>query len=220
MASNHEPTMSTTSFIHRYEPPARPGLPTLLLLHGTGGDENDLVPLGRELLPEAGILSPRGKVLEQGMPRFFRRLAEGVFDLEDLKLRTEELAQFLAEAAGTYRFDQRKLIAVGFSNGANIAASLLLSHADALGGAVLFRAMVPFEPKSPPKHDGTPVLISNGRLDPLVSQPETERLAELLRKAGTFVTLEWQPAGHNLTQNDVARAKSWLTRFSQPTAKS
>jgi predicted esterase len=185
----------------------------LLLLHGTGGDENDLVPLAAELLPGAGVLSPRGKVLEQGMPRFFRRLAEGVFDLEDLKLRTGELASFIEEAAKQYGFEKKKLIAVGFSNGANIAASLLLSRADALGGAVLFRAMVPFVPPSPltPPHDGTPVLLSNGRIDPLVSATETERLATLLRDAGAAVKVEIQPAGHNLTANDIAVARAWLS---------
>jgi predicted esterase len=183
----------------------------LLLLHGTGGDENDLVPLAAELLPGAGVLSPRGKVLEQGMPRFFRRLAEGVFDLEDLKLRTGELASFIEEAAKQYGFEKKKLIAVGFSNGANIAASLLLSRADALGGAVLFRAMVPFVPATPVAHDGTPVLLSNGRLDPLVSATETERLATLLRDAGAAVKVEIQPAGHNLTANDIAVARAWLS---------
>jgi predicted esterase len=208
--------VATSSFIHRYEAPAKPGAPTLLLLHGTGGDENDLVPLAAELLPGAGVLSPRGKVLEHGMPRFFRRLAEGVFDLEDLKLRTEELAGFIADAAKEYGFDQRKLIAVGFSNGANIAASLLLSRPESLGGAVLFRAMVPFEPETPASPaagpaGGTPVLLSNGRLDPLVSPSETERLATLLRAAGASVKVELQPAGHNLTGNDITVARAWLS---------
>ena len=151
------------SFIHRYEPPARADAPTLLLLHGTGGDENDLLPLGKNLMPDAGMLSPRGKVLEQGMPRFFRRLAEGVFDVEDLKRRTSELADFIAEAAEHYTFDARRVIAVGFSNGANIAASLLLSRPSVLSAAVLFRAMVPFVPEAPPASPGgASVLLSNG----------------------------------------------------------
>jgi predicted esterase len=200
----------TLSFIHRYEPPARPGLPTLLLLHGTGGDENDLLPLGRNLMPDAGMLSPRGKILEQGMPRFFRRLAEGVFDVEDLKRRTAELADFIAEAADHYGFDARRVVAVGFSNGANIAASLLLSRPGVLAAAVLFRAMVPFVPDAPPPPSGASVLLSNGSADPLVPAAETERLASLLRAAGADVTVEMQPAGHHLTQRDVTRARDWL----------
>ena len=178
------------SFIHRYEPPARADAPTLLLLHGTGGDENDLLPLGKNLMPDAGMLSPRGKVLEQGMPRFFRRLAEGVFDVEDLKRRTSELADFIAEAAEHYTFDARRVIAVGFSNGANIAASLLLSRPSVLAAAVLFRAMVPFVPEAPPAAGGVSVLLSNGASDPLVSAAETERLAGLLRAAGADVTVD------------------------------
>jgi predicted esterase len=200
----------TLSFIHRYEPPARPGLPTLLLLHGTGGDENDLLPLGRNLMPDAGMLSPRGKILEQGMPRFFRRLAEGVFDVEDLKRRAAELADFIAEAADHYGFDARRVVAVGFSNGANIAASLLLSRPGVLAAAVLFRAMVPFVPDAPPPPSGASVLLSNGSADPLVPAAETERLASLLRAAGADVTVEMQPAGHHLTQRDVTRARDWL----------
>jgi predicted esterase len=200
----------TLSFIHRYEPPTRPGVPTLLLLHGTGGDENDLLPLGRNLLPDAGMLSPRGKVLEQGMPRFFRRLAEGVFDIEDLKRRTTELADFIAEAADHYGFDARRVVAIGFSNGANIAASLLVSRPGVLAGAVLFRAMVPFIPDAPPPSSGASVLLSNGSADPLIPATETERLASLLRTTGADVTVEIQPAGHQLTQRDVTRAREWL----------
>jgi predicted esterase len=198
------------SFIHRYEPAGRPDLPTLLLLHGTGGDENDLVPLARDLMPGAGMLSPRGKVLEQGMPRFFRRVAEGVFDVEDLKRRTVELAEFVAEAAAHYGFDSRHVIAVGFSNGANIAGSLLLSRPEVLAAAVLFRAMVPFIPETPPRPRDTPILISNGVSDPLIPPAETERLAGLLRAGGASVTVEMQPAGHHLTSRDVSQARVWL----------
>jgi predicted esterase len=198
------------SFIHRYEPPARPDLPTLLLLHGTGGDENDLVPLGRDLMPGAGVLSPRGKVLEQGMPRFFRRVAEGVFDVEDLKRRAAELAEFVVGAAAHYEFDGRHVIAVGFSNGANIAGSLLLSRPEVLEAAVLFRAMVPFVPEMLPRLQDTPVLISNGVSDPLIPPAETERLAGLLRAGGASVTVEMQPAGHHLTSREVSQARGWL----------
>lgn len=204
-------------FVHVFEAPATATAPVLLLLHGTGGDERDLLPLAAGLRAGAGVLSPRGKVLERGMPRFFRRLAEGVFDLEDLRARTHELAAFLGRASEHYGFDGRRLVAVGFSNGANIAASLLLLEPVALAGAVLFRAMVPLVPDPMPVVHGTPVLLSNGRMDPLVPQAETERLAALLRAAGADVTLAWQEAGHQITTDDVAEASAWIsTRFPAP----
>jgi predicted esterase len=199
-------------FIHVFRPPAHPGGPILLLLHGTGGNEEDLVPIAEMLLPEAGILSPRGKVLERGMPRFFRRLAEGVFDIDDLKLRTAELADFIVETAALREFSARDVIAVGFSNGANIAGALLLLRPEVLGGAVLFRAMVPLTPETLPNIPGTPVLLSNGRLDPLVTAEETEKLVSLLRSAGAKITLSWQNSGHELTQRDVVTAKEWLAQ--------
>jgi len=199
-------------FIHVFRPPAHPGGPILLLLHGTGGNEEDLVPIAQMLLPEAGILSPRGKILERGMPRFFRRLAEGVFDIDDLKLRTAELADFIVETAALRGFAARDVIAVGFSNGANIAGALLLLRPEVLGGAVLFRAMVPLTPETLPDIPGTPVLLSNGRLDPLVTAEETEKLVSLLRSAGADITLSWQNSGHELTQRDVVTAKEWLAQ--------
>ena len=202
----------TPDFIHVFQPPAEAGGPIVLLLHGTGGNEHDLVPLAGTLLPGAGVLSPRGKVLERGMPRFFRRLAEGVFDIEDLKLRTAELADFITATAAERGFSTRDVIAVGFSNGANIAGALLLVRPDVLGAAVLFRAMVPLIPEKQPKIPSTPVLISNGKMDPLVSAEETERLAALLRFAGADVTLSWQTSGHDLTERDVITAREWLAR--------
>ena len=202
--------MSNLGYIHVYQPPAIADAPVLLLLHGTGGNEHDLVPLRDELMPGAGVLSPRGQVLERGMPRFFRRLAEGVFDIDDLKQRTHDLAVFLTRAAGEYGFRHDRVMAAGFSNGANIAASLLLLEPGALGGAILFRAMVPLVPDPIPAIPGTPVLLSNGQRDPLVSPAETERLDALLRTAGADVTLAWQPAGHELTSADVAQAREWL----------
>jgi predicted esterase len=197
-------------FVHRAEPPAHPGAPTLLLLHGTGGNEEDLLPLARMLSPSAGVLSPRGQVLEHGMPRFFRRVAEGVFDLDDLRKRTFELADFITAAAAHYGFDPQRVIAVGFSNGANIAASLLLLRPGVLAGAVLLRAMVPLVPDPLPRIPQTPVLLSNGRHDPLVAPEETERLAALLEKAGANVTVAWQAAGHEATRADVIAAREWL----------
>ncbi len=184
---------------------------TLLLLHGTGGNENDLIQVGQMLSPSASLLSPRGKVLENGMPRFFKRLAEGVFDLEDLKFRTRELADFVKEASSIYSFDLNKTIAVGFSNGANIAASLLLTYPGTLMGAILFRAMVPFIPNSPLDLSDKKVLISAGVFDPLVSERQTQSLFDILDKSRANVTLKWQQSGHNLTESDILYAKEWLS---------
>jgi predicted esterase len=198
------------SFTHHYQPPSAFGAPTLLMLHGTGGHEHDLVPLGAELVPGAGILSPRGKILERGMPRFFRRLSEGVFDLDDLRQRTIELADFIKEAGEHYKFDRARVVAVGFSNGANIAGALLLLKPGILARAVLFRAMVPIVPDPVSIIPGTPVLVSNGRVDPLVPVAETDRLAALLRSAGAEVTVHWQQAGHQLVHDDITQAHEWL----------
>ena len=202
--------MAALSFVHRYQAGSTPESPVLLLLHGTGGNEQDLLPLAPELMAGAGVLSPRGKVLENGMPRFFRRLSEGVFDLEDLRFRTAELAGFIGEAAAQYGFDASRIVAVGFSNGANIAGSLVLLQPRVLQGAVLFRAMVPIVPDPLPALPRTHVLVSNGRADPLVSEAETGRLVGLLKDAGAEVTLAWQDAGHHLVQEDLARAREWL----------
>jgi predicted esterase len=202
--------VAALSFVHYYSAGTAADAPTLLLLHGTGGNEQDLVPLAGELMPGAAVLSPKGKVLEHGMPRFFRRLSEGVFDLDDLRFRTKELADFVADAARHYGFDSRRVAAVGFSNGANIAGSLVLLRPGALERALLFRAMVPLVPEPMPSLPGTRVLVSNGRQDPLVSETETERLVGLLRDAGADVTLAWQQAGHHLVQEDLSRAREWL----------
>src|SRR2546421_4386693 len=172
---------------------------TLLLLHGTGGNERDLLPIGRELDPSASLLSPRGKVLENGMPRFFRRLSEGVFDLEDLKKRTHELADFVIAAAEHYKIDIKNLIAVGYSNGANIAASMLLLRPETLAATILFRAMVPLIPESQPELSSVRVWIGAGSIDPIVPASETKQLAELLRSAGADVTIRFFRGGHGLT---------------------
>jgi phospholipase/carboxylesterase len=195
-------------FVHRFFPGEN--RMTLLLLHGTGGDENDLVPLGRELSPNAAILSPRGKVSEFGAARFFRRLAEGVFDHEDLVFRTHELADFIEAAAEEYGFDLSRLVAVGYSNGANVAASLMLLHPGLLRAAILFRAMVPFEPEETPDLSGMPVFLAAGRRDHMIPPENTERLAEILREAGADLDLRWRNTGHPLTYEEVAEAKDWL----------
>jgi len=199
------------AFIHRFVPaPLGPDADTLLLLHGTGGDENDLLPLGRLLTPDANLLSPRGKVSENGMPRFFRRLAEGVFDVPDLVARTHELDDFVESAANVYGFDASRVVAVGFSNGANIAASLLLLRPGVLKAAVLFHAMVPLVPETRPDLTGTRVFLGAGRQDPIAPPDETERLAALLREAGADVTLDWQPGSHGLTREEAQAAAEWL----------
>ena len=210
--------MSDLSFVHVFEPAADPAAPTLLLLHGTGGSEQDLLPLGRSLSPGSALLSPRGNVLERGMPRFFRRLAEGVFDLPDLRQQTHDLARFLEAAAGRYRFDQGRVVAVGFSNGANMAASLLLLEPGTLEGAVLFRAMVPIVPDPLPSLPGTPVLLSAGRSDPIVDPAGSTQLAALLEGCGARVTLEWQEGGHNLMAADVRVAAAFLGSLFQPSS--
>lgn len=200
-------------FVHRYVPGAGPAARiTLLLLHGTGGNEHDLLELGGVLLPGANRLSPRGRVLERGVPRFFRRIAEGVFDLEDLSVRTDELAEFLKQAAAEYQFDPGGIVAVGYSNGANIAGSVLLKHPAALAGGVLLRPMVPFEPNELPALSGKRVFIAAGEMDSMVPRAGTERLAELLRASGADVTVEWQAAGHDLTAPEIDRAREWLGR--------
>jgi predicted esterase/catechol 2,3-dioxygenase-like lactoylglutathione lyase family enzyme len=203
-------------FVHRYVPPSTEGElaggTTLLLLHGTGGDEEDLLPLGRALLPGAGLLSPRGKVLERGAPRFFRRLAEGVFDQEDLARRTDELGDFVVAAAQAYQLERDGIVAVGFSNGANIAASLLLRRPGVLRAAVLLSPMVPFEPESRPELSGTSVFIGAGRRDTITPAAQAERLAELLRAAGADVTLHWEPGGHTVTEPEVEAARAWLAQ--------
>ncbi len=195
-------------FIHEFVPGASNR--TLLLLHGTGGNERDLISLGRELDSSASLLSPRGKVLENGMPRFFRRLAEGVFDLEDLKKRTHELADFVIAAAKHYKIDVKNMVAVGYSNGANIAASTLLLRPEIFPAAVLFRAMVPLVPETQPDLSSVRVWIGAGSIDPIVPASETKQLSELLRDAGADVTIRFFKGGHELTPEDVDVAREWL----------
>mgnify|MGYP003576756262 CR=1 FL=1 len=185
---------------------------TFLLLHGTGGNEEDLVFLGKEIEPAASLLSPRGKVLENGMPRFFRRLAEGVFDIKDLKFRTNELADFIKNSSSIYGFDLKHTIAIGFSNGANIAASTLLLRPEVLKGAILFRAMIPLVPNTLPNLSDKKMLLSAGLNDPIVSKEETENLYSLFHKTSANVTLKWQHSSHNLIQEDILDAREWMIK--------
>ena len=196
------------SFTHEFVPGSSGR--TLFLLHGTGGNEHDLLPLGRELDPTAALLSPRGKVLENGNPRFFRRSAEGVFDLEDLKAQTDALAEFVREAARLYEFDLEKMAAVGYSNGANIAASVLLRRPGVLRAAILLRAMVPLIPEELPDLSGVEVWIAGGKHDAIIPPSDTEGLAEMLSDAGAKVTAHFFDAGHGLTNTELVLAKRWL----------
>lgn len=199
-------------FVHVFVPAEKPTSPTLLMLHGTGGDERDLLPLGRELWPGAALLGVRGKVLENGMPRFFRRFSEGVFDVEDLKRRTEELSQFIDAASERYEFSKKTLVAVGYSNGANIAASLILLHPHYLAAAVLFHAMVPFVPDMVRDLSHLSVFMGAGRLDPIVPSGQVEELAAIFESGGAYVTISWHQGGHELGEDDVRAAKTWLSR--------
>ena len=206
---------ATLSFVHEFVHATAKDARTLLLLHGTGGDERDLLPIGRALDPSAALLSPRGRVLEQGAPRFFRRVAEGVLDLEDLAFRTDELAEFVAAAANHYRFEEARVIAVGYSNGANIATSVLLWRPRVLSGAILFRPMVPFEPTTTPNLHHARVLIGSGRHDPIVPSSQPERLRQILTEAGAAVQVHWHPGGHELGDDDLVAARRWLSRATE-----
>jgi len=203
------------SFVHRFEP-GDAGLPPVLLLHATGGDEADLLPLCRAVAPGAPLLSPRGAVSENGAPRFFRRLAEGVFDEDDLRRRTDDLADFVAAARSRYGLEAP--LALGFSNGANIAAATLLQRPETLAGAVLIRPMVPFA--TPPRPDlaGKPVLILSGAMDPIVPVENARRLAGPLEAGGAAVTHRMLPAGHGLSQAEIGLAAAWIAALPAPAA--
>lgn len=184
---------------------------TLVLLHGTGGSETDLLPLADRLLPNAAVIAPRGKVSENGMPRFFRRIQPGVFDTEDLIKRTQELGDFLQRSAAKYKYNPDRLIAVGYSNGANIAASILLLRPEILRAAVLFRPMVPLCPVKRPNLDGVNVLVCAGRRDEIIAPEESTRLAELLHESRATVSLYWSESGHGLTGSDIESAQKWFS---------
>jgi len=207
------PPSSLGGFLHRFVPAGAaapdPGY-ALLLLHGTGGNEDDLLPIAEIVAPGAAVVSPRGRVLENGMPRFFRRLREGVFDVPDLKARAAELAGFAAEARAAYALGDRPLVALGFSNGANIAGGLLLAHPGAVQAAALLRPMLPYEPDAPPRLDDVRILIAAGDADPFGGPAEIARLEALLKSGGARVAIHRERAGHNLTQGDLDAVKEWL----------
>jgi phospholipase/carboxylesterase len=206
--------MGTLSFIHRYEKGTEGGARPILLLHGTGGDENDLLSLGRMVAPHAPMLSPRGKILENGMPRFFRRLAEGVFDEEDVRSRANDLANFITEARTLYGISAP--IALGYSNGANIAAAVMLLRPETLAGAILLRAMIPLSKTQPVNLKHKPVLIVSGLRDPIIPAAKASQLASLLQKDGATVDHRTLPAGHELSQADVTLARTWWQAHGMP----
>ena len=200
--------MSVDTFAHRFEPATVAGRPPLLLLHGTGGDENDLLPLGRTVAPGAALLSPRGQVLENGMPRFFRRLAEGVFDEADLRRRANDLADFVEAARAEYGL--AKPIALGFSNGANVAAALLMLRPDVLAGAALLRSMTPLAQAPRADLSGKPILMLSGASDPIVRPEDAAGLARSFASSGATVDHRVLPVGHGLTQLDLGIVTQWL----------
>lgn len=198
-------------FIHRFVPAEdSASSETLIALHGTGGDENDLIGIGQAIAPGAAILSPRGNVLENGAPRFFRRLAEGVFDPKEVRSRAEDLARFIRAAVVTYRLDPTRVFALGYSNGANVASTVMLVEPGILQGAILFRPMLVYVPTKKNDLTGSAVFISAGRMDPIVPTASVEKLAELFESAHAEVTLKWQLAGHNLVPSEVHEAAEWL----------
>ncbi|MFP7199878.1 alpha/beta hydrolase [Lysinibacillus halotolerans] len=198
---------------HIFKEGTNPNKPVLLLLHGTGGNENDLLPIADIIDSEASVLSVRGNVLENGMPRFFKRLAEGVFDEEDLIFRTNELNQFLDDAANKYQFDRHNIVAIGYSNGANIAASLLFHIQDSLKGAILHHPMVPRRGIQLPNLEGINIFIAAGVNDPICPQQESIELKELLESAGANVQDHWGNRGHQLTMSEIQTAKAWYEKI-------
>ncbi|MFL5552735.1 MAG: alpha/beta hydrolase, partial [Gemmatimonadaceae bacterium] len=201
--------MTDLGFIHRFVPADSPSGETLLVLHGTGGNENDLIGIGQAVAPGAAILSPRGNVLENGAPRFFRRLAEGVFDPKEVRSRAEELARFIRAAVVTYRLDASRVFALGYSNGANVASTVMLIEPGVLQGAVLFRPMLVYEPEDNKDLSGSALLLSAGRMDPIVPTTSVERLVDLFQSAHADVILKWQLAAHNLLPSEVREAADW-----------
>lgn len=200
------------AFVHRFRPPGSPAsLDTIVVLHGTGGNEDDLIGIAQTVAPGAAVISPRGKVLENGAPRFFRRLAEGVFDPAEVRSRGEELAKFIREAAERYGRDPKRVFALGYSNGANIASTVMLIDPGVIRAAVLLRPMLVFQPEEKTDLTGTSALISAGRVDPIVPTASVEALAQLLEARGAEVTLRWQLGGHNLVPSEVKDAADWFS---------
>ena len=197
-------------FIHRFRPGASGTSDTLLVLHGTGGNEDDLIGLAQTVAPGAAVISPRGNVLEAGAPRFFRRLAEGLFDPAEVRARGEELAKFVRAAVASYDLNAGHVFALGYSNGANVASTVMLIDPAVIRAAILLRPMLVFDPAEKVDLTGKAVLISSGRVDPIVPAESVEKLGRLLEERGAEVTLKWQLGGHNLVPSEIKEAADWL----------
>lgn len=197
-------------YVHRFRPATSGSRDTLLLLHGTGGNEDDLIGIAGTIGPGAAVISPRGNVLESGAPRFFHRLAEGVFDPAEVRSRGEELARFIRAAVASYDLDPARVFALGYSNGANIASTVMLIDPEIILAAILLRPMLVFEPVEKVDLRGKEVLISAGRVDPIVPVASVQKLADVLEERGAGVTLEWQLGGHNLVPSEIKEASDWL----------
>ena len=197
-------------FVHRFRPGAAGRADTIFAFHGTGGNEDDLIGVAQTVAPGAALISPRGKVLEAGAPRFFRRLAEGVFDPAEVRSRAEDLATFIRQAVSHYELDPARVFALGYSNGANIASTVMLIEPDLIRAAVLLRPMLVYEPDDKADLSGKSVLISAGRVDPIVPTDSVDKLAGLLKERGAEVTLKWQLGGHNLVPSEIKEATDWI----------
>jgi predicted esterase len=202
--------MGDLGFVHRFRPATSGSRDTLLVLHGTGGNEDDLIGIAQTVAPGAAVISPRGNVLEGGAPRFFRRLAEGVFDPAEVRSRGEELAKFIRAAVASYDLDPARVFALGYSNGANIASTVMLLDPEVLRAAVLLRPMLVFEPREKVDLSRNALLISAGKVDPIVPPESVEKLVALLDERGAEVTLKWQLGGHNLVPSEIKEAADWL----------
>ncbi|MDB4978765.1 MAG: phospholipase/Carboxylesterase [Candidatus Peribacteria bacterium] len=202
-------TSSSFGMHHIFIPSDKPDAPTLLLLHGTGGDEYDLVHIGQSLLPGAAILSARGNVQQQGMNRYFLRKPDGSFDTDDLLFRTGELNGFILLATEHYNIDRSTLIAVGYSNGATIAASILLVHPKTLHLAVLLHPALPFMPEQKP-HITAHVFMTAGRNDEMIPFERTKALATLLSSCGAEVAFHAEEGGHRITESELEAAREWI----------
>ena len=204
--------MSTRSFQHFYRPATAPLPYSLLLLHGTGGDEHDMVPLGEAIAPSAGLISPRGQVIENGSPRFFRRFAEGVLDVDDWRERSQALADFAVSISAQHSISPSSLFAVGYSNGANIAQGLLLLRPEVLAGAILFRPMFITDDVPAKDLSGRPILLLGGSHDPIIPPEDLSQIAQQFEKRGAHVTVKTVQASHGLVQADVVLAQEWLAK--------
>lgn len=199
-------------FEYNFQPGTVEGAPTILVCHGTGGDENSLTWLGEALFPGAALLCPRGRILEHGAPRFFKRFAEGVFDLDDVKFQASKLADFVIESSVTHGFDPSRVFGIGYSNGANILSAMMLTRPESLMGAALFRAMVTLEHLDTPNLTGKRIFLSEGEFDPIVPVENAQRLAAQLRSFGASVTVYWHQGGHNLARTEIDAASDWLNQ--------